>query len=201
MCWVALDRAVKMARSVDPEREVARWCAERDAVRADILARGWSEQKQAFVQHYDSEALDAANLLIPVVGFLPGDHPRVRATIRATLRELTRDGMLYRYTGDDGIEGGEGIFGICSFWLADALILSGEIEHGERVFRRMLRQANHLGLYSEELDPRTGDFLGNVPQAFTHIALINTAHLLERAIDRAGSGAHEPRPRREVSGA
>ena len=89
--------------------------------------------------------------------------------------------MLFRYLNEDGLPGGEGIFGICSFWLADALILSGEVAHGERVFRRMLRWANQLDLYSEEIDPRTGDFLGNFPQAFTHIALINTAHLLEQA--------------------
>ncbi|MEX0893195.1 MAG: glycoside hydrolase family 15 protein, partial [Gemmatimonadota bacterium] len=125
--------------------------------------------------------LDAANLLIPLAGFLPPDHPRVKATIQATLRELTRDGMLYRYTNDDGIEGGEGVFAICTFWLADALILSGAVDDGERVFRRMLRFSSRLGLYSEELDPRTGDFLGNFPQAFTHIALINTAELLRRA--------------------
>jgi alpha,alpha-trehalase len=132
------------------------------------------------VQSYGSSALDAANLLIGVYGFLPPDDPRMKSTIQATLRELTRDGMLYRYTSDDGLGGQEGVFSICTFWLADALVLSGDRAGGERVFRRMLRFASALGLYSEQIDPATGDFLGNFPQAFTHIALINTARLLDR---------------------
>jgi alpha,alpha-trehalase len=184
MCWVAFDRAIRMAADLGGAPHVDEWQSARDAVHAEVLERGWNSGKQAFVQYYGAETLDAANLLIPIVGFLPGDDERVRATIRATLAELTRDGMLYRYTGDDGLEGQEGVFSICTFWLADALILSGDVEHGERVFRRMLRFANHVGLYSEELDPRTGDFLGNFPQAFTHIALINTAQILREAFDR-----------------
>ncbi|HUH11660.1 MAG TPA: glycoside hydrolase family 15 protein [Longimicrobiales bacterium] len=181
MCWVALDRAVRMAEELGGDGRVERWRVERDAVHAEVMRRGWSEERRAFVQSYGTDALDAANLIIPIVGFLPGEHPRVKDTIAATLRELTRDGMLHRYTSDDGLPAGEGVFSICTFWLADALILSGDLAHGERVFRRMLRFANHLGLFSEELDPSSGDFLGNFPQAFTHIALINTAHLLERA--------------------
>jgi len=179
MCWVALDRAIRMAEQLDAP--CPSWIRARDAIHAAVMERGWSESRGAFTQSFGSDALDAANLLIPLVGFLPPEHPRVKATIEATLRELTRDGMLYRYTNDDGIEGGEGVFAICTFWLADALILSGAVDDGERVFRRMLRFSSRLGLYSEELDPRTGDFLGNFPQAFTHIALINTAELLRRA--------------------
>jgi alpha,alpha-trehalase len=188
MCWVAFDRAIRIAEELGGAPAIDRWRHARAAIHDEVLERGWSGRKNCFVQYYGSDTLDAANLLIPVVGFLPGDDPRVRSTIRATLDELTRDGMLYRYTGDDGLAGGEGVFSICTFWLADALILAGEVENGERVFRRMLRFANHLGLYSEELDPRTGDFLGNFPQAFTHIALINTARILHRAHERlAGS--------------
>jgi GH15 family glucan-1,4-alpha-glucosidase len=181
MCWVALDRAIRLAEDLPAPPSLQHWIAQRDAVREDVLANGWDEERQTFTQSYGSVALDAANLLISVYGFLPGDDPRVTATIQATMRELTRDGMLYRYTSEDGLPGQEGVFSICTFWLADALILSGDIEGGERVFRRMLRFASPLGLYSEQIDPRTGDFLGNFPQAFTHIALINTAHLLERA--------------------
>jgi GH15 family glucan-1,4-alpha-glucosidase len=188
MCWVALDRAVRMAEELGRPGDVERWRREREKIHAEVMERGWSEEKQSFVQHYGTDALDAANLRIPLVGFLPGDHPRVEGTIRATLRELTRDGMLLRYTNDDGLAGGEGVFGICSFWLADALILAGEREHGERVFRRMLRMSNHLGLYSEELDPGTGDLLGNFPQAFSHIALINTAFILEQSYARERTG-------------
>ncbi|MGH7445243.1 MAG: glycoside hydrolase family 15 protein, partial [Longimicrobiales bacterium] len=181
MCWVAFDRAIRMAAELGAPPTLARWCEERDAIHAEVLERGWSEEKQSFVQYYDGTALDAANLLIPVYGFLPGADARMAGTIQAIMRELSRDGMLYRYTSDDGLPGREGVFSICTFWLADALILSGDVEHGERVFRRMLRLANPLGLYSEQIDPRTGDFLGNFPQAFTHIALINTANLLEEA--------------------
>ena len=181
MCWVALDRAIRMAADLGAPPNLARWEDARAAIHRDVIEHGWNEEKQAFVQYYGGESLDAANLLLPVVGFLPGDDPRVVGTIRATLRELSRDGMLYRYTSDDGLPGEEGVFSICTFWLADALILSGDLENGERVFRRMLRFANHVGLYSEQIDTRTGDFLGNFPQAFTHIALINTAQLLEEA--------------------
>jgi GH15 family glucan-1,4-alpha-glucosidase len=189
MCWVALDRAIRMAEELDRPGDVTCWRQERDAIHAAVMRDGWSEQRGAFAQSFGSDDLDAANLLIPLVGFLPPDHPRVTDTIRASLRGLMRDGMLYRYTGDDGLAGREGVFAICTFWLANALILAGDVDDGERVFRRMLRFANRLGLYSEELDPRTGDFLGNFPQAFTHIALINTAELLSRAREgRAGEG-------------
>jgi GH15 family glucan-1,4-alpha-glucosidase len=181
MCWVALDRAIRIAESIGEDGALDDWRRARDRIKEEVLERGWSARKSAFVQYYGGEVLDAANLLIPVVGFLPGDDPRMVSTIRVTMSELSRDGMLYRYTGEDGLAGQEGVFSICTFWLADALILSGDVENGERVFRRMLRFANHLGLFSEELDPRTGDFLGNFPQAFTHIALINTAQILRDA--------------------
>jgi GH15 family glucan-1,4-alpha-glucosidase len=180
MCWVALDRAIHMAGELGAPPKLEHWRTQRDAIHAQVLERGWDEERGTFVQSYGSPALDAANLLIGVYGFLPGDDPRMKGTIAATLRELTRDGMLFRYTSEDGLPGQEGVFSICTFWLADALVLSGDVEAGERVFRRMLRFANPLGLYSEQIDPRTGDFLGNFPQAFTHIALINTARLLER---------------------
>jgi GH15 family glucan-1,4-alpha-glucosidase len=185
MCWVALDRAIQIAERTGYSGDLARWRREREAIHAEVMERGWSEEKQAFVQYYGTDALDAANLLIPMVRFLPLDHPRVRSTLEATMRELTTGAeLVYRYINPDGLPGGEGVFSICTFWLADALILAGEVEAGERIFRRMLGHANHVGLYSEELDPETGEFLGNFPQAFTHIALINTAQLLEWAHGR-----------------
>lgn len=186
MCWVALDRAIQMAERLDLPGDIARWKAERDAIHAEVMEKGWSETKQSFVQYYGTDALDASNLLIPVVRFLPRDHPRVRSTIEATIRELTtaNQELVYRYINPDGLPGSEGVFSICTFWLADALLLTGDTERGERIFKRMLRHANHVGLYSEELDPETGEFLGNIPQAFTHIALINTAHILEWAHGR-----------------
>jgi GH15 family glucan-1,4-alpha-glucosidase len=183
MCWVALDRAIRMAEGLDLPSDIPTWRAEREAIHAEVMEHGWSEAKQSFVQHYNTDALDASNLLIGIVGFLPRDHPRVRGTVEATVRELTSvdQELVFRYINPDGLPGDEGVFSICTFWLADALILCGEVERGERIFRRMLRHANHLGLYSEELDPISGEFLGNFPQAFTHIALINTAHILEWA--------------------
>src|SRR5215212_8202950 len=182
MSWVALDRGVRMAEELGLESNTDDWQVHRDALHAEIMERGWSEQHQAFTQAYDDDALDAATLAIPMVRFLPWNHPRVHGTVRAIARELTSaDGeLVYRYRHPDGLEGEEGAFSICTFWLAQALTMIGERERAERVFRRMLRHANHVGLYSEEIDPATGEFLGNFPQAFTHIALINCAAALAR---------------------
>jgi GH15 family glucan-1,4-alpha-glucosidase len=190
MCWVALDRGVRLAREFTFPADIERWARERDAVHAEVMLKGWNEEKQSFVQSYGSDALDASNLVIPMVRFLPRTHPRVRGTVLATLRELTSDDqeMVYRYRNDDGLPGEEGVFSICTFWLAEALAMIGEIDRAERIFRRMLGHANHLGLFSEELHPRTGQFLGNFPQAFTHIALINCAHVIE-TLKRRANGA------------
>jgi GH15 family glucan-1,4-alpha-glucosidase len=192
MSWVALDRGVRMADELGLESNTDDWRLQRDALHAEIMERGWSEQHQAFTQAYDDEALDAAALAIPMVRFLPWNHPRVHGTVRAIARELTSaDGeLVFRYKHPDGLEGVEGAFSICTFWLAQALTMIGERERAERVFRRMLRHANHVGLYSEEIDPATGEFLGNFPQAFTHIALINCAAALARTDSPAkGRGA------------
>lgn len=177
MCWVALDRGVRMAREFELPADVTRWEAARDAVWTEVMLRGWSDKRQSFVQFYGTEALDAANLIIPIVGFLPADHERVKSTIAATLRDLTSEDreLVYRYRNDDGLPGEEGVFSICTFWMSQVLVLSGDAEQGERIFCRMLKHANHVGLYSEELDPKTGGFSGNFPQGLTHIALINCA--------------------------
>jgi GH15 family glucan-1,4-alpha-glucosidase len=186
MSWVALDRGVRMAEELSLDGDTAAWRTARDALHAEIMEKGWSEERQSFVQSYDSDALDAAALAIPMVRFLPWSHPRVHKTVHAIARELTTvDGeLVYRYRHSDGLEGEEGAFSICAFWLAQALAMIGEGERAERVFRRMLRHANHVGLYSEEIDPATGEFLGNFPQAFTHIALINCAAALARPKDQ-----------------
>jgi GH15 family glucan-1,4-alpha-glucosidase len=182
MSWVAMDRGVRMAEELGLDGDTAEWRIQRDVLHAEILERGWSERHQSFIQAYDDDALDAAALAIPMVRFLPWNHPRVISTVQAVARELTSaDGeLVYRYRHPDGLEGQEGAFSICTFWLAQALTMIGERERAERVFRRMLRHANHVGLYSEEIDPATGAFLGNFPQAFTHIALINCAAALAR---------------------
>ncbi len=180
MSWVALDRGIRMAEELGLESNAPEWRIQRDTLHAEIMERGWSERHESFTQAYDDDALDAAALAIPMVRFLPWNHPRVHGTVHAIARELTSaDGeLVYRYKHSDGLEGEEGAFSICTFWLAQALTMIGERERAERVFRRMLRHANHVGLYSEEIDPPTGEFLGNFPQAFTHIALINCAAAL-----------------------
>jgi GH15 family glucan-1,4-alpha-glucosidase len=182
MSWVALDRGIRMADELGLESNRDEWSAQRDLLHEEIMVRGWSERLQSFTQAYDDDSLDAAALAIPMVRFLPWNHPRVHSTVIAIARGLTSaDGeLVYRYRHPDGLEGEEGAFSICTFWLAQALTMIGEREQAERVFRRMLRHANHVGLYSEEIDPVTGEFLGNFPQAFTHIALINCAAALAR---------------------
>ncbi|MEO8140045.1 MAG: glycoside hydrolase family 15 protein [Gemmatimonadota bacterium] len=178
MNWVALDRGVRIARDLSLPADLERWEAARDAVHAEVLARGWNPGKGAFVQAYDyPETLDASALAIGLVGFLPWDDPRMVSTVRAVQRELTSpDGdLVFRYRTPDGLEGEEGAFSICTFWLAEALHRIGDLPEADRIFRSMLGHANHLGLYSEEIDPMTGEFLGNFPQGFTHLALIHCA--------------------------
>jgi GH15 family glucan-1,4-alpha-glucosidase len=178
MSWVALDRGVRIARELSLPADLARWAAARDVVHAEVLARGWNPAKGAFVQAYDyPDTLDASSLAIGLVGFLPWSDPRMVSTVRAIQRELTSpDGeLVFRYRSPDGLEGEEGAFSICTFWLAEALHHIGDRAQAERIFRRMLGHANHAGLYSEEIDPSTGEFLGNFPQGFTHLALIHCA--------------------------
>jgi GH15 family glucan-1,4-alpha-glucosidase len=189
MCWVALEYGIRMAEEFQLPAALEKWRAAREAVRESILTRGWSDKKQSFVQYYGTDALDAANLVIPLVGFLPPDDPRVRSTVQAIMAELSSEDqeLIFRYRNDDGLPGEEGVFSCCTFWAAQALAVCGDRDRAERLFLRMRRHANHVGLYSEELHPTTGEFLGNFPQAFTHIAMINCAAALA-AVD-AGMAA------------
>ncbi|MBI2402697.1 MAG: glycoside hydrolase family 15 protein [Gemmatimonadetes bacterium] len=176
MCWVALDRAIRMAGERALGAPPARWRRARRAIRDAILTRGFSRRLNSFVQAFDSAQLDAATLLIPRYGFLPGDDPRVLGTIEAVSRGLTADGgLVYRYQADDGLPGGEGAFVLCSFWLVDALALSGQRDRAEELFVSVLRHASPLGLFAEEIDPASGELRGNFPQAFSHIGVINSA--------------------------
>jgi GH15 family glucan-1,4-alpha-glucosidase len=184
MVWVALDRAVRMAERWGLPGRIGMWRRERDAVRDAILSQGYDRHVGAFVQSFGSTALDASNLLIPVLEFLPFDDPRVQGTIDRTLEHLTENGLVYRYLADDGLPGGEGAFGLTTFWMVDALALSGRVEEAREIFAGVAARANHLGLFSEEFDPRTGAFLGNFPQAFSHIGFINSALYLARVTGR-----------------
>jgi len=181
MAWVAFDRAVKDAEMFCLDGPVERWRQMREQIHAQVCECGFDAGRNSFVQAYGSSHLDASLLLIPTVGFLPPEDPRVRGTVDAIQRELTVDGLVLRYsteTGVDALPPGEGVFLPCSFWLADALALTGRRAEAEALFLRLLALRNDLGLLSEEYDARSGKMLGNFPQALTHMALINTARLL-----------------------
>lgn len=192
LCWTALDRAVALAPMLGEYAREAQWTAERDAIREAVLARGWSAAKMAFAQSFDSDELDAAQLLMPLLGFLPATDPRMRSTIEAIARELTQDGLVLRYRNEsglnaDGLTGEEGTFVICTFWLVSCLAQAGELERAERLFDRLVGYANDLGLLAEEIDTQRGELLGNFPQAFSHIGLITAAWEIDQARARATS--------------
>jgi GH15 family glucan-1,4-alpha-glucosidase len=194
MCWVGLDRAVQLAAENDLPCERERWARERELIRAEIMERGYSETAGSFTMAYGTDQLDAALLRLPLVGFLPADDPRMRATIERIRDELGHDGLLWRYVAEDGLPPGEGAFAICSFWLVDCLTALGELDEAQALFERMLGYANDLGLFAEEIDPATGAALGNFPQAFTHLALVDagidlTAALAKHAPIRGDTAA------------
>jgi alpha,alpha-trehalase len=175
MCWVAADRGARLAVLREEVELAARWRRAADEIHAEVCARG-VDQHGAFTQHYDTEALDASALLIPLVGFLPADDPRVVATVRAIAGRLTVDGLVLRYRVEetnDGLSGEEGTFTVCSFWLVSALALIGEQAEARRLCEKLLSFAGPLGLYAEEIDAASGRHLGNYPQAFTHLGLVN----------------------------
>jgi GH15 family glucan-1,4-alpha-glucosidase len=175
MCWVAVDRGARLAEMEGEDDLAAEWRASAQAIRSDILARGVSE-RGVFRQHYDTDALDASTLLIPLLRFLRADDERVRATVLAIADELQDNGFVLRYRveeTDDGLHGNEGTFLICSFWLVSALSEIGEHDRARALCERLLAHGSPLGLYAEELDGHSGRHLGNFPQAFTHLALIN----------------------------
>src|SRR5919202_361922 len=186
LCWTALDRAVQLAPQLGDYAKVEEWTAARDEIRAAVLDKGWSEKRQAYAQAFGSDELDAAQLLMPLVGFLPADDPRMRSTIDAIARDLTEDGLVLRYRNEegvnaDGLSGEEGTFVICSFWLVSALALAGEVERAEALFDQLAGYANDLGLLAEEIDTANREQLGNFPQAFSHIGLINAAYEIDKA--------------------
>jgi alpha,alpha-trehalase len=204
MCWVAADRGARLARLREESELAERWQAAADEIHADICANGLDD-RGVFTQHYDTTALDASLLLMPLVRFLPADDERIRRTVLAIADELTVDGLVLRYrveNTDDGLSGEEGTFTICSFWLVSALAEIGELSRARRLCERLLSFASPLGLYGEEIDPHTGRHLGNFPQAFTHLALINAVMHVIHAEKRAAATAdpREPERRRPKRG-
>jgi GH15 family glucan-1,4-alpha-glucosidase len=185
MSWVAIERAVRIAVQRGLPSELERWRVERDRIYHQIMAKGWNEEKQAFVQHFDTDVLDAGVLVMPLVKFIAPDDPQWLSTLDAITQSLVSDSLVYRYdvaVTEDGLEGEEGTFSICTFWYVEALARAGRLDEARLAFEKMLTYANHLGLYSEQIG-QTGEALGNFPQAFTHLALISAGHYLDRALD------------------
>ena len=202
MCWVAADRGARLARIRDEHALAERWQAAADEIHADVCAHGVDE-RGVFTQHYGTDALDASLLLMPLVRFLPSDDPRVRATVLAIADELSVDDLILRYRvkeTDDGLSGEEGTFTICSFWLVSALVEIGELDRARALCEKVLSFASPLSLYAEELDPRSGRHLGNFPQAFTHLALINAVMHVIRAEEGTFASPFAPRPARGEGG-
>lgn len=181
MCWVAFDRAIRSVGSYEGlEGPVTRWRAVREEIRREVLEKGWDADRGTFTQSYGSRELDASLLLLPLVGFLHPMDPRMTGTVDAVRRELTVDGFIARYPtvagiGVDGLEGEEGAFLLCTFWLADALLVSGRVAEAQEVYERLAALRNDVGLLAEEYDPTAGRMVGNFPQAFSHVGLVNTA--------------------------
>ena len=198
MCWAALERAIDIAPHLRAQHKTGEWAAAREEIRAAILEQGWNEKAGAFTQAFGSEDLDASSLMLAITGFLPGDDPRMKATIDATAARLTDErGLVYRYLAHDGLAGQEGTFLLCTFWLAQAQALAGELDQATATFERAVAAINDVGLLAEEVDVPSGEMIGNFPQAFSHIGLINAAWAISQAQERAdrqvpaaaGSGA------------
>jgi GH15 family glucan-1,4-alpha-glucosidase len=193
MCWVAFDRAIRLALRRGRPADLERWTNMRDMVYRQVMERGFDTKRQAFVQHYDTDVLDASLLYMPLVGFVSPSDPMWQTTLRAMDEELVSDSLVYRYNpsaSPDGLRGDEGTFSMCSYWYVDALARSGRLEDARIAFEKMLTYSNHVGLYSEEIGP-TGEQIGNFPQAFSHLALISAAINLDYQLDH-GAGNVDP---------
>jgi GH15 family glucan-1,4-alpha-glucosidase len=183
-CWVGLDRAARLALEMNHHEDADRWRRVGEQIKTEILTKGWSETRKCFRQHYATDEPDAANLLMPLLKFIKPNHAKFEANVDATIKELSKSGFVYRYKTPDGLQGREGTFTLCTLWLADCLMRLGRLDQALTMFENVLRKANHVGLYSEEIDIDTGRALGNFPQAFAHLNLINTALDLDAALNR-----------------
>jgi GH15 family glucan-1,4-alpha-glucosidase len=190
-CWVALDRAIRLAQDQGKPANLSKWMDTRDHIFDQVMTRGWNKKVKAFTQHYTTDVLDSSLLLMPLEGFIAPNDPMWLSTLDAMSKELVSDSLVYRYNPSatpDGLRGSEGTFSLCTFLYVDALARAGRLEEAELTFEKMATYANHLGLYSEEIG-QTGEQLGNFPQAFTHLAIINSAISLNEHLERAAYGA------------
>jgi GH15 family glucan-1,4-alpha-glucosidase len=186
MCWVALDRAIALTHHLGAQDRLSAWQSARDEIRAAIVDRGWNEHIGAFTQAFGSDDLDASGLMLAITGFLPASDARMKATIDATARGLTDErGLVRRYLAHDGLPGDEGTFLLCTFWLAQAEALADDVEAATATFERAAAATNDLGLLAEEADLARGEMIGNFPQAFSHIGLVNAAWEITQARQRA----------------
>jgi GH15 family glucan-1,4-alpha-glucosidase len=186
-CWVALDRGLRLANKRSLSLDFPRLAAVRNQIHETVMTQGWDPQRRTFVQHFGTNALDAANLIMPLVFFISPTDPRMRGTLEQTMAELVSDSLVHRYEigkgAGDGLTGSEGTFNMCTFWLVEALTRAGYLEEARYIFEKMLTYANHLGLYAEEIGPN-GEALGNFPQAFTHMSIISAAFNLDRRLNQ-----------------
>ena len=192
MAWVAFDRAIRLATDRGRPADISRWTNMRDMIYRQVMERGWNSKKEAFVQYFGGDVLDASLLYMPLIGFIAPSDPMWQDTLRAMDSKLVSDSLVYRYdpsASPDGLRGSEGTFSMCTFWYVDALARSGRLDDARLVFEKMQTYSNHLGLFSEEIGP-TGEQLGNFPQAFSHLALISAAMNLDYQLDH-GAGSVE----------
>jgi GH15 family glucan-1,4-alpha-glucosidase len=186
-CWVALDRALRLANKRSLSLDFPRLASVRNQIYETVMSQGWDPQRRTFVQHFGTTALDASNLIMPLVFFISPTDPRMRGTLERTMAELVSDSLVHRYEigkgAGDGLTGSEGTFNMCTFWLVEALTRAGYVEEARYIFEKMLTYANHLGLYAEEIGPN-GEALGNFPQAFTHMSIISAAFNLDRRLNQ-----------------
>jgi GH15 family glucan-1,4-alpha-glucosidase len=186
-CWVALDRGLRLANKRSLSLDFPRLASVRNQIHETVMSQGWDPQRRTFVQHFGTNALDAANLIMPLVFFISPTDPRMRGTLERTMTELVSDSLVHRYEigkgAGDGLTGSEGTFNMCTFWLVEALTRAGYVEEARYIFEKMLTYANHLGLYAEEIGPN-GEALGNFPQAFTHMSIISAAFNLDRRLNQ-----------------
>lgn len=195
MAWVAFDRAVKTIEQFNVDGPVERWRAVRDRIHAEVCAHGYNAARGCFVQSYGGHELDAALLMLPLVGFLPASDPRIQGTVKAIEEDLLVDGLVRRYRTEavtDGLPQGEGVFLACSFWYVDNLVMQGRQDEARALFAKLLALRNDVGLLAEEYDPRVQRLVGNFPQAFSHIALVNSALALSKAADHVSQRTGEP---------
>jgi GH15 family glucan-1,4-alpha-glucosidase len=196
MCWVAVDRALRLASKRSLPADWRLWYETRDAIYEDVMRNGWDAKQKSFVQYYGSQATDASTLMMPLVKFISPTDPRMLGTLDRVKETLVSDSLVHRYQvqkgADDGVPGREGTFSMCTVWDAEALARAGRVDESRWIFEKMLGYGNHLGLFAEEVGP-TGEQLGNFPQAFTHLGLISAAYNINRALDNPTADASHER--------